>query len=72
MKGELIGKKAEIAYNKKTHIGVITNETKNTLHLETGDKTITIIKKNAKIKINGRKINGETITKRPEDRIKAC
>ena len=71
-KKEFIGKKAEIDYSGKKFEGTIIDETKNTLTLETKNKTIKIIKKSSIITINGKKINGEKITKRPEDRIKAC
>ncbi|MBN2368547.1 ribonuclease P protein subunit [Candidatus Woesearchaeota archaeon] len=71
-KEEFVGKLAEISYCGKTIKGTIIDETKNMIHLKTKTKTIKIIKKNAKITINGKTINGLDITKRPEDRIKAC
>ncbi len=71
-KKEFIGKKAEIHYNKKVYEGIIIDETKNMLRLETKDKAVWIIKRNAAININQKNIDGKKITKRPEDRIKAC
>jgi RNase P/RNase MRP subunit p29 len=71
-KSEFIGKFAKITYNDRKFEGTIINETKNTIQLETKNKNITIIKKNAIIEIDGKSINGNYITKRPEDRIKAC
>jgi len=71
-KKEFIGKKAEIHYNKKKYEGIIIDETKNMLRLETKDKAVWIIKRNAAIKIDQKNIDGKKITKRPEDRIKAC
>ena len=69
-KREFIGKEAEINYAGKVFRGRIIDETKNTLTLETKNKLVKIIKKNAKIKIHNQKINGKAIVKRPEDRIK--
>lgn len=66
----LIGKNAKIEYQKKIFDGEIVFETKNTIKLKTKDKVITIIKQNSKITIDNNKINGKTITKRIEDRIK--
>ena len=68
-KHELIGKKAKIEYNSKRFEGIIINETKNTLVVR-NRKNITIIKKNAIIRIGKAIIIGESIIKRPEDRIK--
>lgn len=70
-KGELIGKSAEVDYNNKVFTGTIIDETKNMVHLETKNKIIKIIKKNAKFRIGNQTIIGNEITKRPEDRIKA-
>ena len=69
-KREFIGKEAEINYAGKVFTGKIIDETKNTLSLETNKKIVKIIKKNAKIKIQDKIINGKKIVKRPEDRIK--
>ena len=72
MKGELIGKQADIENNGKTHKGKIIDETRNMLYLETNNKIKKFIKKTSKITIEWQTINGEKITKRPEDRIKEC
>jgi RNase P/RNase MRP subunit p29 len=72
MKGEIIGKQATVTYAGKTFEGIIIDETKNTIKIETKTKNITIIKKEAKLKINDKLVEGKQITKRPEDRIKAC
>ena len=69
-KKEFIGKEAKITYAGKVFTGKIIDETKNTLSIETNKKTVMIIKQNAKIKIHNQKIDGKTIVKRPEDRIK--
>ena len=69
-KNEFIGKEAEITYAGKVFTGIIIDETKNTLTLETQTKKVKIIKQNAKITIQNQTINGKTIAKRPEDRVK--
>lgn len=70
MKEELIGEKAEIKFNEKTHNGEIINETKNMIHLKTKDEIKKFIKTEITIKIQGKQI--KQINKRPEDRIKMC
>jgi RNase P/RNase MRP subunit p29 len=72
MKKEIIGKTAVICYNNRKVHGIIVDETKNTVVLETDSKTIRILKKNASIMIDKQIIQGKDITKRPEDRIKEC
>jgi RNase P/RNase MRP subunit p29 len=72
MKGELIGSEAQIIYNGRPFKGIIIDETKNMLHLKTENKIVRLIKKNCIIRIKGEAIDGKNITKRPEDRIKAC
>ena len=72
MKHELIGEKAEITCNDKTYKGMIVDETKNMLSLETKNKIRKFIKKTIEIKINGKIIQGKKITKRPEERVKSC
>jgi RNase P/RNase MRP subunit p29 len=72
MKHELIGEKAEIKFNDKTYKGIIVDETKNMLSLKTKKQIKKFIKKTIEIKIKGKKIKGEKITKRPEERIKSC
>lgn len=66
----IIGKTTEVIYNKKKFNGTIIDETKNMVLLESGGRTIRIIKKNAKFIIENKKINGKDISRRPEDRIK--
>jgi RNase P/RNase MRP subunit p29 len=72
MKGELIGKQILATYAKKTFEGIIIDETKNTITIQTKNKKTTIIKKEATLKIDDKTVDGRKITKRPEDRIKAC
>jgi RNase P/RNase MRP subunit p29 len=72
MKGELIGKKAKALYAGKMFAGTIIDETKNTIKIETDDKIKTIIKNEAMFRIDDKIVEGKKISKRPEDRIKAC
>jgi RNase P/RNase MRP subunit p29 len=72
MKGEMIGRQAEASYAGRKFEGIIIDETKNTITIKTEKKNITIIKKEATFKIDGKTVDGKKITKRPEDRIKAC
>lgn len=72
MKQELIGKNATITTNNKTFIGKIINETKNLIYLKTKTSTKKLLKTSSKIKITGQEIDGNTILKRPEERIKSC
>ena len=71
---EFIGKQIEITESKnkqqKNLQGKIIDETKNTFTIKTQNKTIIILKKDKKFKINEEKIDGNKITKRPEERIK--
>jgi len=70
IKEEFIGKKAEVLYNTENFAGVIVNETKNMIWIETKNGVKKIIKKNAIIKFQDKKISGKKITKRPHERIK--
>jgi RNase P/RNase MRP subunit p29 len=72
MKQEFIGKRVKAKYSGKTFEGTIIDETKNTIKIETKNKIITIIKNEAIIKFEDKLVEGKKITKRPEDRIKAC
>ncbi len=72
MKGEFIGKKIQAKTNSKTFDGIVIDETKNTIKIETNKKIKTILKKEATFKIDDKIVEGKNITKRPEDRIKAC
>ncbi len=75
---EFIGKQLTITKSKnieqKNITGKIIDETKNTFTIrtqtETQTKTIKILKADKEFKINNQKIDGNKITKRPEDRIK--
>lgn len=71
---EFIGKNIEITDSKNKEQqnikGKIIDETKNTFTIKTENKKITILKKDKKFKINNEKIDGNKITKRPEERIK--
>jgi RNase P/RNase MRP subunit p29 len=71
-KQEFIGKDAQITYNCRVFEGKVIDETKNMIVLKTEKKIIKIIKKNAIIKFGNERIDGKDITKRPEERIKAC
>ena len=70
MKKELIGNAVTITFNNKQHYGKVINETKNTLKLLVGTEEKTFIKKLVEIECQGTTIQGKTITKRPENRIK--
>ena len=73
MKQELIGKEAIICLGDREIYGEIIDETKNMIHLKTSDNKIKqFIKNSIKIKIGNKTLNGKTIAKRPEERIKAC
>ncbi|PIN80282.1 hypothetical protein COV13_03890 [Candidatus Woesearchaeota archaeon CG10_big_fil_rev_8_21_14_0_10_32_9] len=50
--------------------GKIIDETKNTFKIKTKKQTITVLKKDKEFQINKQKIEGDKITKRPEERIK--
>lgn len=71
---EFIGKQIEITDSKnseqKNIKGKIIDETKNTFTIQTETKTVRIIKADKKFKIENEKIDGNKITKRPEERIK--
>jgi RNase P/RNase MRP subunit p29 len=70
MEKEFIGKKVSLDFQNKTITGIIINETKFTFTIRTtkGDKKI--LKKGKDFKINNKKIDGNKILKRPEERIK--
>ncbi|MBN2422511.1 ribonuclease P protein subunit [Candidatus Woesearchaeota archaeon] len=71
LKKEFIGLKVRITYNDFTFKGTIINETKNLIYIKTDNNQIKkIIKKNAKIFTMNQTIDGKTIIKRSEDRIK--
>lgn len=76
LKKELIGAEITVAEAKnKANVGIegmITDETRNTLTVETSKGMKKLIKKNITIilKKEGIKIDGEALVSRPEDRIK--
>jgi len=73
---ELIGKEIEVIESKNKsnlHLkGKVIDETKNTLVIQDGDGTKTLMKENIVFRIIGTDlvIKGETINKRPEERTK--
>lgn len=75
---EFIGKNVEITKSNIKHQegmkGTIIDETKNTftveLHTENSARKAVIMKKGKTFKINNDQIEGNKITKRPEERIK--
>jgi RNase P/RNase MRP subunit p29 len=70
----LVGKDAEISYNKKTFVGRIRNETKNTLEIntESGIKKIPKDQMMIQIELEDQQIiiDGKQLKGRHEDRIK--
>jgi len=70
----LIGKKCKINYYNEKFNGVISNETKNTISLQTENGTKTLQKSLCLIKIKDNNINyqydGKKLIGRQEDRIK--
>ncbi len=72
-KDELIGLVIEVVGSKnKTLVGLkgkIIDETKNTIILQNG-KIKKLMKSHIQIKINNKIIEGKSLQKRPEDRIK--
>ena len=76
LKKELIGVEVEIteAKNKtnKGIQGIIADETRNTLVVETSDGLKTLIKKDVTIELKKEKIRirGDLLVARPEERIK--
>lgn len=78
LRHELIGSEAEvIRASNKSLVGLkgkIIDETKNTLVLETGNKTRRILKENITMKIKMKhqtiQVEGSLLAGRPEDRLK--
>lgn len=73
-KEELIGKKIKITESKNKSLvgikGTVVDETKNLIFVEEGKKTRKIVKDQCVFDVEGKKIFGKDITKRPEERIK--
>ncbi|MCB9358571.1 ribonuclease P protein subunit [Candidatus Woesearchaeota archaeon] len=69
-----IGKKMIVVESKNNSFigteGIIIDETKNLFKVDTGKKTISLIKNNIIFKIGSELINGDSLSKNPEDRIK--
>ncbi len=74
MREELIGEKIKIIESKNKSLigveGVVIDETKNLLFIETKGKVKKIIKSQCTFDVEGKKLIGSSITKRPEERIK--
>lgn len=74
MKGELIGRELTIiaSANKETinMKGTIINETRNTFTIDCNGREKTILKNASTFLINNKKIKGDAILKRPEERTK--
>lgn len=75
MYGEFIGLPVEVINSQNKSLigkkGKIIDETMNLFIIEqTQEKTIKILKKGSIFMINGKKIIGDKIIKRPEDRVK--
>jgi ribonuclease P protein subunit POP4 len=71
---EFVGLPLEVVESKNTSLkgkkGKIIDETQNLFIIEQDEKEIKILKKGSIFTINGNKIIGDKITKRPEDRVK--
>ncbi len=71
---EFIGKQVKIISSKNKQqeqiTGLIIDETKNTFTIQTKNKEMMIFKKDKQFELNNQKIDGNKITKRPEERIK--
>ncbi len=66
------GSNVKAEYCGRSFSGQVIDETKNTLIIKTEkNQTKKIINKDAIITLDGDKISGKEITKRPQDRIKA-
>jgi ribonuclease P protein subunit POP4 len=74
LRDELIGENVEIFESTNPQLqglkGKIVDETKFTFKLVVNSKIKTILKRNNIFIISGKKIDGNNILKRPEERIK--
>ncbi|NQU98366.1 ribonuclease P protein subunit [Candidatus Woesearchaeota archaeon] len=74
LKREYIGLNITIIESKNQSLtglkGKVIDETKNTFKINTKKGTKTILKNSSKFKINNEIIDGNKITKKPQDRIK--
>lgn len=73
-KEELIGKKISVIESKNNSLvgikGVVVDETKNLVFIETEEGIKKIAKDQCVFDIEGKRIQGKDIAKRPEERIK--
>lgn len=73
-KSELIGKRMTITNARHKGLvglsGIVLFETKNTIIIKTHQNKKTILKNGTEFEINGKRILGKNICKRPEERIK--
>jgi len=73
-KEELIGKKIKIIESKNKSLvgieGYVVDETKNMISIESDGETKNIVKDQCVFDVEGKKISGKEIAKRPEERIK--
>lgn len=73
LRGEFIGLKAKVIESKDASLkgieGIIIDETKNMLIIDTGKKIKKVAKNIATFEIDGHTINGKKIRYRPEERI---
>lgn len=67
---EYIGQTIQTTINKQQINGKIIDETKNTFKVQTQKKIITILKNKKTFLIGNETIEGQKITKKPEERIK--
>lgn len=73
-KEELIGQKIKILESKNKTLqnltGIIIDETKHTITIQTKTKQKMILKNQIKFQVKNKTIDGTSIISRPEDRIK--
>ncbi len=74
-KHELIGEEVIIASSKNESLkglkGVVRDETRNTLLLETSKGFKRVLKNSADFKVKERLVKGEELLARPEERVKS-
>lgn len=73
-KKEYIGADIQVVKTNNSSLmgleGVVILETKNTFIIKTKEKRKTVLKNGTTFKIDGKEVNGNQISKRPEERIK--
>ena len=76
MHGNLIGKTIRIVHTATSlppgFEGTIIDETKKTIILQHGQRTITLLKNTITFYVGEKQVNGKDIQWRSEDRIKKC